>query len=136
MLTGNISLQPRLSTEPTLRLLLSLLLALSVQSISWAQPIIPAAPDLAARSWILIDANTGKVLTEHDSELQLPPASLTKMMTAYLTFEEVDSVGSLSMKRCWSVKMLGAKAELPVVGQLCFCRPMSPPQSKIYCVES
>lgn len=96
MLTGNISLQPRLSTEPTLRLLLSLILAVSVQSISWAQPIIPAAPDLAARSWILIDANTGKVLTEHDSELQLPPASLTKMMTAYLAFEEVDS-GRLSL---------------------------------------
>lgn len=73
-----------------MRLILSLLLVFSV-SLSWAQPIIPAAPDLAARSWILIDANTGKVLTEHDSELQLPPASLTKLMTAYLVSEEIDS---------------------------------------------
>lgn len=96
MLTGNIPLQPKLSTEPTLRLILSLFLAVFLQSISWAQPIIPAAPDLAAKSWILIDANTGEVLTEHDSELQLPPASLTKMMTAYLAFEEVDS-GRLSL---------------------------------------
>lgn len=65
-------------------------------SIAWAQPIIPAAPDLAAKSWILIDANTGKVLTEYDSDLQLPPASLTKMMTSYLVFEEI-SAGRLSL---------------------------------------
>lgn len=77
--------------EPILRLLLPLLLVFFVQSFSWAQPIIPAAPELAARSWILIDANTGDVLTEHDSELSLPPASLTKLMTAYLAFEEIDA---------------------------------------------
>lgn len=95
MLAGTIPAQQNPSMELILRFILSLLLVFSV-SLSWAQPIIPAAPDLAASSWILIDANTGKVLTERDSELQLPPASLTKLMTAYLAFEEIDA-GRLSL---------------------------------------
>lgn len=77
--------------EPQLRVKLCLFSFLFVSSVSWAQPIIPAAPELAAKSWILIDANTGEVLTEQDSEMQLPPASLTKLMTAYLVSEEIDS---------------------------------------------
>ena len=96
MLTGTIPAQLKLSMEPILRVFSILFLALLVPSLAWAQPIIPAAPDLAAKSWILIDANTGKVLTEQDSELQLPPASLTKLMTAYLAFEEIDA-GRLSL---------------------------------------
>ena len=95
MLAATIPAQQKSSMELILRFILSLLLVFSV-SLSWAQPIIPAAPDLAASSWILIDANTGKVLTERDSELQLPPASLTKLMTAYLAFEEIDA-GRLSL---------------------------------------
>ena len=54
-----------------------------------AQPIIPAAPDLAAKAWILMDAETGEVLTESASGEVLAPASLTKLMTAYLAFEEL-----------------------------------------------
>jgi serine-type D-Ala-D-Ala carboxypeptidase (penicillin-binding protein 5/6) len=91
MLTGNIPAQLKPSMDSPLRALVSLIFLYCIASISWAQPIIPAAPDLAAKSWILIDANTGKILTEHDSELQLPPASLTKLMTAYLAFEEIGS---------------------------------------------
>lgn len=96
MLAGTIPAQLKPSMELILRTILSLLLVLFVSLPAWAQPIIPAAPELAAKSWILIDANTGKVLTEHDSGLQLPPASLTKLMTAYLVLEEID-VGRLSL---------------------------------------
>jgi D-alanyl-D-alanine carboxypeptidase (penicillin-binding protein 5/6) len=91
MLAGTIPAQLKPSMELILRIILSLLLVLFVSLPSWAQPIIPAAPELAAKSWILIDANTGKVLTEHDSDLQLPPASLTKLMTASLVSEELDA---------------------------------------------
>ncbi|RLA49220.1 MAG: serine-type D-Ala-D-Ala carboxypeptidase, partial [Gammaproteobacteria bacterium] len=44
-----------------------------------------------AKSWILIDANTGKVLVENNSDLQLPPASLTKMMTSFVVAGEMDN---------------------------------------------
>lgn len=51
--------------------------------------MIPAAPKLGAKAWILIDAATGSVITGHNSDLRLPPASLTKMMTAFITTREI-----------------------------------------------
>lgn len=50
---------------------------------------MPAAPELAAKAWILIDAHTGTVLNEHNADQQLPPASLTKLMTDYLIAGEL-----------------------------------------------
>ena len=58
-------------------------------ALNAAPIIIPAAPQLAAKSYLLVDADTGKVLVEHNSEQQLPPASLTKMMTSYIVSEEI-----------------------------------------------
>ena len=50
-----------------------------------AQPaLIPAAPKLSAKSWILMDANSGEVITEYNADERLPPASLTKLMTSYV----------------------------------------------------
>lgn len=51
--------------------------------------IIPAPPQLAATGYLLIDADTGHVLVEHNADERLPPASLTKMMSSYLVSEEV-----------------------------------------------
>ena len=45
-------------------------------------PPIPAAPQLQATGYLLIDATNGEVLVEQNADQQLPPASLTKMMTA------------------------------------------------------
>lgn len=56
-----------------------------------AQPIaIPEAPQLAATGYILIDADTGTVLAEQNSDQRLPPASLTKMMSSYLVVDEIE----------------------------------------------
>lgn len=46
---------------------------------------LPAAPTLDARAWILIDYASGKVLAESNADQQLDPASLTKIMTSYVT---------------------------------------------------
>ncbi len=54
-----------------------------------AQAIIPRAPDIAATSYILIDAKTGHVIVEENADEPLPPASLTKIMTAYIAVEEI-----------------------------------------------
>jgi len=48
---------------------------------------IPAPPAVSARASILVDYATGKVLAEHDADAREEPASLTKLMTAYLIFQ-------------------------------------------------
>ncbi|MGO1343182.1 MAG: D-alanyl-D-alanine carboxypeptidase family protein [Chromohalobacter japonicus] len=53
--------------------------------------MVPSAPNLAASSWVLMDADSGKILVEHNADKELPPASLTKMMTAYIVEREIDA---------------------------------------------
>ncbi len=52
-----------------------------------AQSLPP--PTIAARSWLLLDATSGQVLASQDPEMRVEPASLTKIMTAYLAFSAV-----------------------------------------------
>jgi D-alanyl-D-alanine carboxypeptidase (penicillin-binding protein 5/6) len=68
----------------TLSILFSvILLCLSVTAT--AKPaLIPAPPQVGASSYILMDATSGEIIIESNSYEQLPPASLTKMMTAYI----------------------------------------------------
>lgn len=47
--------------------------------------ITPSPPSLNAKAYILIDVDSGKIIAEKNSEEKLPPASLTKMMTLYVT---------------------------------------------------
>ena len=54
-----------------------------------AQAIIPRPPDVAATSYILLDARTGHIIVEENADEPLPPASLTKIMTAYIAAEEI-----------------------------------------------
>ncbi len=49
----------------------------------------PGAPEIEAKSYILIDYLTGKVLLESEAEQVLPPASLTKIMTSYVVSDEL-----------------------------------------------
>lgn len=46
-------------------------------------------PVVPAQAWLLVDYATGSVLTERNADRPLPPASLTKLMTAYLVFERL-----------------------------------------------
>jgi D-alanyl-D-alanine carboxypeptidase (penicillin-binding protein 5/6) len=56
-----------------------------------AASILPAPPQVAATAYLLVDANSGAVLAESNADVPLPPASLTKMMTAYVLAAEVES---------------------------------------------
>ena len=49
----------------------------------------PQAPEIAARQYILMDLASNQVLAERDADAQADPASLTKLMTAYLVFNAV-----------------------------------------------
>lgn len=48
------------------------------------------APSAPVFEWVLLDAETGQVLSEHNADVLTYPASLTKLMTLYLTFEELN----------------------------------------------
>ncbi len=56
---------------------------------------IPSAPTLAASSYILMDANSGRILVESNAHQPLPPASLTKLMTAFVAENEL-AAGNIS----------------------------------------
>jgi len=45
------------------------------------------APNVAAKAWISVDVTSGQVIASQDPDSQVEPASLTKVMTAYLTFK-------------------------------------------------
>ena len=62
-----------------------LLLLLSLPALAFAQQM-PVPPTLAAKSWLLIESASGQVLASQVPDERLEPASLTKLMTAYLTF--------------------------------------------------
>lgn len=59
-------------------------------SVSTAsQVLIPSPPQVAASSYILMEASTGEIIVEKNADNRLPPASLTKMMTAYIAEKEI-----------------------------------------------
>lgn len=63
--------------------------AASVLSLSAAVAQTLPSPTIAARSWLLLDMNSNQVIASQDPDLRIEPASLTKIMTAYLTFAAI-----------------------------------------------
>ena len=57
--------------------------------VAAAPAVIPAPPSIAASGYILIDADSGRVITEKNADEKLPPASLTKLMTSYVLSYEL-----------------------------------------------
>jgi D-alanyl-D-alanine carboxypeptidase (penicillin-binding protein 5/6) len=79
------------------RPLLSLFLAAAAAfTPSFADVPIPTAPTVDARAYIVVDYHTGKVLAAKDAVARMEPASLTKLMTAYLVFKEL-AAGKLKL---------------------------------------
>ena len=77
---------------PTVALVLFL-----VQLEALAAPApVPAPPALNARGYIMLEHHSGEVLAESNADERLEPASLTKLMTAYVTFSEL-SQGKLGL---------------------------------------
>ncbi|WPO99441.1 D-alanyl-D-alanine carboxypeptidase family protein [Pseudomonas sp. HR96] len=69
---------------------LCLLVPLLIAPAAWAaEQMTPAAPQLAAKAWVLMEASSGQVLVEENGDQRLPPASLTKLMSAYIATLEI-----------------------------------------------
>ncbi|RCW71186.1 D-alanyl-D-alanine carboxypeptidase family protein [Pseudorhodoferax soli] len=71
-----------------LKLLVAPLLAVAV-SLAAAQA--PQGPEVAAKAYLLVDVTANQVLLEKDADAPVEPASLTKLMTAYLVFDALKS---------------------------------------------
>lgn len=70
-------------------------LAISFAAVS-APTIIPDPPAIGAKGYVLMDYHTGQVLVNKNADKKLNPASLTKLMTAYVAGQEVNS-GNISL---------------------------------------
>ena len=75
---------------------------------------VPPPTDLTARYYVIMDHLSGMVLAEHDADARVEPASLTKIMTAYLVFQELTR-GNIDLEeevriseRAWRTGMTGA----------------------------
>ena len=78
----------------------------------------PTAPTVAAKSYILQDFASGRVLAELNSEQRLPPASITKLMTAYVVSHEL-AAGNITLtdevlisEKAW--RMVGSRSFIEV----------------------
>ena len=66
-----------------------------------AKPV-PAAPQLGAESYLLMDFNSHRILVEQNADLQVEPASITKLMTSYVVFKELDE-GNITLEETAAV---------------------------------
>ncbi|MFN4327136.1 MAG: D-alanyl-D-alanine carboxypeptidase family protein [Azonexus sp.] len=70
------------------RTTLLLLVSIALGGQALAQQL-PVPPSLAAKSWLLLDMSSNQVLNTEKPDERIEPASLTKLMTAYLTFAAI-----------------------------------------------
>lgn len=83
--------------------------------------LIPAPPATQAKSYIVVDQQSFTVIAAKDPDLRIEPASLTKLMTAYLTFKAVKA-GQLRLDQPVTVSQKAWKAE----GSRMFLEPHKP----------
>ncbi len=70
-------------------LLLLSLIFFSSSPLAFATVLVPTPPPIAARNYILQDFYSGKIFMKKNADERIEPASLTKLMTAYLVFQKL-----------------------------------------------
>ena len=78
--------------------------------LSTASSLVPPSPKIKATSYILLDAQTNKVIVEYEADERNPPASLTKIMTTYLV-EQMIQRGVVERSEQVPVSIKAWKAE-------------------------
>lgn len=70
------------------------LFIISIQATNAQMPQVlkssRALPEISSKSWVLMDSNSGWVLAENNAQLQIEPASLTKLMMNYVVFSKLE----------------------------------------------
>ena len=73
-----------------------------------AQGAAPEAPEVAARAYLLLDVTANQILASRDIDMPVEPASMTKLMTAYLVFDALKSK-KIDMKQTLGVSERASK---------------------------
>jgi D-alanyl-D-alanine carboxypeptidase (penicillin-binding protein 5/6) len=73
-----------------------------------AQGAAPEAPEVAARAYLLLDVTANQILASRDLDMVVEPASLTKLMSAYLVFDALKSK-KIDLKQTFGVSERAAK---------------------------
>lgn len=68
--------------------IISSFIGVMLTGLTFASPI-PPAPNLNVKAYVLLDYDSQMILASSNEDLMLPPASITKMMTAYVAFTEL-----------------------------------------------
>ncbi|MBV7261583.1 serine hydrolase [Photobacterium sp. WH24] len=91
-------------------------------SAAAAPAVVPEAPQIAAKGYVLMDYHSGKILAGQQEYDKIPPASLTKMMTSYVIGQEIKR-GNISMddtvvisKNAWAKNFPGSSKMFIEVG--------------------
>lgn len=82
---------------------------------------VPPLPAVAANAYLLFDTSSNQAIAEHNAEARIEPASLTKVMTAYLVFKAI-AEGRLKADQVLPVSTYAWKAE----GSRMFIEPNKP----------
>ena len=87
-----------------------LFILLSISIIAESQSFVPDAPELDVKSYILIEPNTNTIIAEYNSESEIEPASMTKIMTSYVVADQISN-GLISLddevlisEKAWRMK--------------------------------
>ena len=76
-----------------------LIIPLLTTLFAFGQSFVPDAPELDLKSYILIEPNTNTVIAEFNSTSEIEPASMTKIMTAYVAADQISN--ELIAVLCW-----------------------------------
>lgn len=87
---------------------LAALCGLAVLHSAYAQTL--PAPTIAAKSWLLLDTTSNQIIASENPDLRIEPASLTKIMTAYLVFEALRDK-KITMNQMVNVSMSAWKVD-------------------------
>jgi len=68
-----------------------LVLIVAIYSAFSSAMVVPNASELSAKGYVLMDFHSGEVIASNNENAQLAPASLTKLMTAYVVGQEIES---------------------------------------------
>ena len=80
-------------------------LALSANLLATAHAQMPQAPEVAAKSYLLMDVTSNQILASKDIDSPVEPASLTKLMTGYLVFDALKSK-KIDLKQTFPVRRI------------------------------
>ena len=101
--------------------LISLLLSFTLTPISSIAAAVAPPPSLAVKAYLLTDFNSGTIIAAHKKDERIEPASLTKIMTAYVTFDAIQQ-GHLKLDQSLPVSEKAWKIE----GSKMFIEPNKP----------